>query len=206
MKDFPHKVIFLAELKKGLDGFAEEDIHKFIDYYAEMIDDRMEDGKSEQEAVAELGDVNEIIEQIQMEMPLPKLVRAKMQPKHRLSAGEIVLIVLGFPIWGSLAISAVAVVFSLFVFLWAVLISLYAVPVSLAASALGCLFSVVVFAVQGFFAQALFVLGAVLFLIGVAIVTFLACNLTARGCAWCTKMMFRGIKRMFIRKRGEENA
>lgn len=206
MKVFPHKDVFLSELKKGLEGFAEEDIQKFVDFYAEMIDDRIEEGKTEEEAVADLGDVNEIIEQIQMEMPLPKLVRAKMKPKHRLSAWEIVLIALGFPIWGSLAISAVAVVFSLFVSLWTVLISLYTVPVSLAASALGCLFSVVVFAVQGFFAQALFVLGAVLFLIGVAIVTFLACNLTARGCAWCTKMMFRGIKRTFIRKRGEENA
>ena len=206
MKVFPHKEMFLSELKKGLDGFSEEDIQKFVDYYAEMIDDRIEDGKTEEEAVADLGDVNEITQQIQLEMPLPKLVCAKMKPKRKRSAWEIVLIALGFPIWGSLAISAIAVVFSLFVSLWAVLISLYAVPVSLAASALGCLFAVVVLAVQGFFTQALFVLGAVLFLIGFAIVTFLACNLTARGCVWCTKMMFRGIKRMFIRKRGEGNA
>ena len=149
MKVFPHKDVFLSELKKGLEGFAEEDIQKFVDFYAEMIDDRIEDGKTEEEAVADLGDVNEIIEQIQMEMPLPKLMCAKMKPKHRLSAWEIVLITLGFPIWGSLAISVIAVVLSLFVSLWAVLISLYAVPVSLAASALGCLFAVVVFAVPG---------------------------------------------------------
>ena len=105
----------------------------------------------------------------------------------------------------SLALGILSVL-SLFVSLWAVLISLYAVPVSLAASALGCLFAVVVFAVQGFFTQALLVLGAVLLLSGFAIVMFLACNLAARGCVWCTKMMFRGIKRIFIRKRGEENA
>ena len=206
MKVFPHKDVFLSELKKGLEGFAEEDIQKFVDFYAEMIDDRIEDGKTEEEAVADLGDVNEITQQIQMEMPLPKLMCAKMKPKHRLSAWEIVLITLGFPIWGSLAISVIAVVLSLFVSLWAVLISLYAVPVSLAASALGCLFAVVIFAVQGFFTQALLVLGAVLLLSGFAIAMFLACNLAARGCVWCTKMMFRGIKRIFIRKRGEENA
>lgn len=206
MKVFPHKDLFLSKLKKGLEGFEEEDIQKFVDFYAEMIDDRIEEGKTEEDAVADLGDVNEIIEQIQMEMPLPKLMCAKMKPKHRLSAWEIVLITLGFPIWGSLAIAAIAVVFSLFVSLWAVLISLYAVPVSLAASALGCIFAAAIFAVQGFFAQALFVLGAFLFLIGLAIVMFLACNMAARGCAFCTKMMFRGIKRMFIRKRGEKNA
>ena len=206
MKVFPHKDVFLSELKKGLEGFAEEDIQKFVDFYAEMIDDRIEEGKTEEEAVADLGDVNEITQQIQMEMPLPKLMCAKMKPKHRLSAWEIVLITLGFPIWGSLAISVIAVVLSLFVSLWAVLISLYAVPVSLAASALGCLFAVVIFAVQGFFTQALLVLGAVLLLSGFAIAMFLACNLAARGCVWCTKMMFRGIKRIFIRKRGEENA
>lgn len=206
MKVFPHKDVFLSELKKGLEGFEEEDIQKFVDFYAEMIDDRIEEGKTEEEAVADLGDVNEITQQIQMEMPLPKLMCAKMKPKHRLSAWEIVLITLGFPIWGSFAISIIAVVLSLFVSLWAVLISFYAVPVSLAASALGCLFAVVVFAVQGFFTQALLVLGAVLLLSGFAIVMFLACNIAARGCVWCTKMMFRGIKRIFIRKRGEENA
>ena len=206
MTIFPYKDVFLSELKKGLEGFAEEDIQKFVDFYAEMIDDRIEDGKTEEEAVADLGDVNEITQQIQMEMPLPKLMCAKMKPKHRLSAWEIVLITLGFPIWGSFAISIIAVVLSLFVSLWAVLISFYAVPVSLAASALGCLFAVVVFAVQGFFTQALLVLGAVLLLSGFAIVMFLACNIAVRGCVWCTKMMFRGIKRIFIRKRGEENA
>ena len=201
-----NKEQFLLALRQGLMGLSEEDIQNSLDYYAEMIDDRVEEGKSEEEAVAELGNVNEIVEQIQMEMPLQKLVCAKIKPKRELSAWEIVLIVLGFPIWGSLSIAAVAVVFSLFISLWAVLISLYTVPIALAASALGCLLAVVVFALQGFTVQAVFVCGAVFLLAGFAIVAFLACNLTARGCVWCTKMMFLGIKRMFIGKRGENNA
>ena len=47
------KTEFLTELKKALEGLPEEDIEKSLEYYSEMIDDRIEDGLSEEEAVAE---------------------------------------------------------------------------------------------------------------------------------------------------------
>ena len=37
---------FLDELKKGLLGIPEEDINRSIEFYSEMIDDRIEDGKT----------------------------------------------------------------------------------------------------------------------------------------------------------------
>ena len=36
---------FLQNLCTSLHGLSEEDIKKSVDYYEEMIDDRMEDGK-----------------------------------------------------------------------------------------------------------------------------------------------------------------
>ena len=201
-----NKEQFLSELKQGLSAFAEADIRNSLDYYAEMIDDRIEDGKTEEEAVADLGNVQEIISQILLEMPLKKLVRAKTKPKKTLSAWEIVLLVLGFPLWFSLLISAVAVVFSIFISFWAVLVLLYAVPISLAASALGCIGGAVIFAVLGYAPQALCTFGAVFVLIALAILTFWLCHFAALGLIWCSKMLFRGIKRMFIGKRGEKNA
>ena len=201
-----NKEQFLSELKQGLSGFSEADIQNSLDYYAEMIDDRMEDGKTEEEAVAELGDVREIISQILLEMPLPKLVRAKTKPKKEFSAWEIVLLVLGFPLWFSLLLTAVAVVLSVFVSFWAVLISLYAIPISLAASALGCLAGAILFAVFGYAPHALFTFGALFLLIALAIFSFWLCHFAALGLIWCSKMLFRAIKRMFIGKRGEKNA
>ena len=64
-----------------------------------MIDDRMEDGISEEEAVEGIGTVDQIYEQIMSDMPLVKLVKEKVKPKRKLKAWEIVLLTLGSPVW-----------------------------------------------------------------------------------------------------------
>ena len=43
---------FLAQLRKGLQGLPQEDIEERLTFYSEMIDDRMEEGLSEEEAVS----------------------------------------------------------------------------------------------------------------------------------------------------------
>ena len=45
------KIAFLEILQKKLSCLPQSDIDKTVDYYSEMIDDRMEDGTSEEEAV-----------------------------------------------------------------------------------------------------------------------------------------------------------
>ena len=54
------KAEFIEQLSTTLKGLSDEDIKKSLDYYEEMIDDRMEDGKSEEEAVGGLGTIDEI--------------------------------------------------------------------------------------------------------------------------------------------------
>ncbi len=46
---------FLQKLENGLSGLPREDIEQRLSFYAEMIDDRIEDGFSEEEAVAGIG-------------------------------------------------------------------------------------------------------------------------------------------------------
>ena len=46
-----NKEEFLSELRTKLSGLPQEDIEERISFYSEMIDDRMEDGISEEEAV-----------------------------------------------------------------------------------------------------------------------------------------------------------
>ena len=70
---------FLAVLRDRLRGLPQEDIQRSVDYYSEMIDDRMEDGLREESAVAALGSMDEIVSQILMETSLPKLVKAKVK-------------------------------------------------------------------------------------------------------------------------------
>ena len=110
-----NKQEFLAQLRKGLSGLPKDDIDERLTFYSEMIDDRMEDGIPEETAVREIGTVDVLVSQIIADIPLGKLVKEKITPKEKLKAWEIVLLVLGSPIWLSLLIVAFNVIFSLYI-------------------------------------------------------------------------------------------
>ena len=116
-----NKEQFLIELAAALAGLPEEDIEKSLEYYSEMIDDRTEDGISEEEAVAALGTIAEIRAQIIKDTPLPKIIKEKVKPKRSFRGWEIAMIIIGFPLWFPLLIAAAAVVFSVYVTLWSVI-------------------------------------------------------------------------------------
>lgn len=59
-----NKYEFIAAIREGLNGLAEEDIDRSLDYYREMVDDGIEDGLTECEAVAALGPVEKIVADI----------------------------------------------------------------------------------------------------------------------------------------------
>ena len=109
------KNAFLDELREKLSGLPEEDIEERVAFYREMIDDRIEDGVPEEEAVEGVGTVDSVVEQIMSEIPLSKLVREKVKPKRSLKAWEIVLLVLGSPVWIPLLVAAAAVVFAVYI-------------------------------------------------------------------------------------------
>ncbi len=196
------KYDFLLALEARLEGLPEADRQASQDFYSEMLDDLVEGGMTEREAVASLGSVDAIAEEILMDTPLPKLVKAKMK-KRRLSALEITLLAVGFPIWLPILISLLSVVFAIYISLWAAVISLYAANVAMAACApTGILVAVLLF-VQGKAAGGLLFLGAGLVLAGLSILWFFLCNLTAKGVCRLGKLTLRGIKACFIRKKGE---
>ena len=64
-----NKQEFLAKLQELLCGLPDEDIQKSLDFYSEMIDDRIEDGLSEQEAVA-VFDVDKTAKTILADIPI----------------------------------------------------------------------------------------------------------------------------------------
>ena len=106
---------FLAALKIKLRGLPYADIKERLSFYSEIIDDKMEEGLSEGEAVAEIGDINEIAKQILGEVE----VTAK-GGKAPASPWQIVLLIIGAPVWLPLLISFYAVMWSVAVVLWAV--------------------------------------------------------------------------------------
>ena len=195
-----NKQQFLDELKSRLNGLPKQELDERLLFYGEMIDDRVEDGLTEEEAVAGIGSVDEIVEQILGEVPLSALVKEKVRQRRALKAWEIILIVLGFPVWLPLLIAAFAIVLSLYISLWAIMISIWAVDLSLAAGAVGGVLSAVWYLIKGNPAAAGFTFGAAVICAGLAILLFYGCVKLTKGMIWLTKKMILGIKAMFVGK------
>ena len=190
---------FLELLRKGLYGLPQEDIEERIAFYAEMIDDRIEEGLSETEAIAAVGSVEEIVFQTVSEIPFAKIAKERIKTK-RLKAWETVLLVLGSPIWLSLSIAAVAVILALYVSFWSVIISLWAVFVSFAACALGCVFGGAVLIFKGDIYAGIAVISAGIICAGFGIFMFYGCKLASKGVLILTKKIAVCIKNCFIKK------
>ena len=195
-----NKQDFLMQLRKGLSGLPQDDIEERLTFYSEMIDDQMEEGLSEEEAVSAIGSVDEIVAQVVAEISLAKIAKERIRPKRRLSAGEIVLLALGSPIWLSLGIAAFAVIFSIYISLWAVIISLWTVFVSLAACSIGGVMACVIFTVGGNGASGVVMLAAGIVCAGLAIFMFYGCKAVTDGTLILTKKMAIWIKNCFIKK------
>ena len=165
-----------------------------------MIDDRIEEGCSEEDAVTQIGSVNAIAAQIAADIPLLKIAKEKLHPKRKLLVWEIVLLVLGSPIWLSLLISAFAVVLSLYASLWAVVISLWAVFASLAAVAPCGVALGAGYACFGKPTVGLVLIGVGLVCAGLAVFAFFGCVAATKGSARLAKVTLRSTKRSFIEK------
>ena len=195
-----NKQEFLSVLRKGLSGLPQDDIEERLTFYGEMIDDRMEEGLSEEEAVAAIGEVSEIARQAVADTPLAKIAKERIRPKRRLKTWEIVLLALGSPIWLSLAIAAAAILFAVIVSLWSVILSLWAVFASLAVSAVAAVPTGAFFAVGGHGAAGLAMLSAGLVCAGLTILLFFGCMGAMKGILRLTKKITLWTKDRFIKK------
>lgn len=195
-----NKTEFLAALKNALSGLPQQDIEERLAFYSELIDDRVEEGLSEEEAVAERGSVDSIAEQTLADIPLSRLVKERVKPKRALRAWEIVLIVLGFPLWFPLLLAAAVVVLALYIVLWALVIVLWAIEVVLWACALGGIAAAAFSFVKGNALQGMFLLGSALASAGLSILLFFGCVAASKGAVRLAKKIVRGVKSLFVRK------
>jgi len=194
---------FLARLRVRLSDLPRRDVEERLSFYSEMIDDRMEEGLSEEEAVGRMGDPKEIAAQIIADTPLTKLVKEKVRSSRRVKAWEIVLIVLGFPLWLPLLAAALAVLLAVYVVLWSVVIALWAVEVALWASVVGAVGGGVILALTGRKFEAAIALGAALVCAGLSIFLFFGCKAVTKGLIYLSKNIILVIKRSFVRKEAE---
>lgn len=191
---------FFYELRKGLSGLPKNDVEKTIEYYNEMIDDRIEDGLSESEAVASIGSVEQIVPQILADASLPQLVKERLSNKRKLRGWEILLLILGFPLWFPLVLTGLVLFFTFFLVIWILILTFYSIVLSFCIAGISSIvFSVISFG-TGEFTQGLLWLGAGLLLVGLAILLLIASNKLAVSLMKLCKKIIHGLKTHLVRR------
>ena len=195
-----NKTEFLEKLRAALNGLPQSDIDEKVSFYCEMIDDRVEDGLSEEAAVASVGSVEKIVREIVADIPLSKIAKEKIKPRRKMRAWEIVLLILGSPIWLSLLIAAFAVLISVYACIWSGIAVFWSAFASLAAVFLfGVTFGVWTM-VAGTFPVGVLLLGGGLASGGLAIFSFIGCLAATKGVVILTKKMVIWVKTKLFRK------
>ncbi len=133
------KTEYLKSLNKSLKRLTKQERARTVSYYGELIDDRVENGISEQEAVAELGSTAEIAEQLLNDAAEQGNLKPQRHPVNT------VLLIIGSPIWFSLLVAAVVILLAVYVVVWAVIVSLAAVELSLALTGLAGVLGTVIY-------------------------------------------------------------
>ena len=194
------KIQFLMSLHSKLMGLPQDEVEERLSFYSEMIEDRMEEGLSEDEAVSAIGTVDKIVEEIISEIPLSKIAKEKIKPKRRMKAWEVVLLILGSPLWISLILAAFAVVLAVYASLWTLIASIWAVFASVVACALGGVTVGMAWALGVNAFPGIATCSAGLVCAGLSIFLFFGCREATKGTLLLTKKIAIGIKRCFMRR------
>lgn len=203
---------FIDALTSRLAYLPLAETEKFIDFYIEAIDDRIEDGMSEEEAVAAIGDVESVAQAIEAEIPLSTIVKQRVKSSRERARAEsagghsawwIVLAVIGSPIWLTLACVLGALVITVFAVAIALVAAVFAVLVSFAVTAAAMLAYSVTRLFTAGLSAALMCLGLALLLAGAGAALLWPCVMLARLMVKLPPRFWRWIKGLFIGRRNE---
>ena len=81
---------------------SSKEVYKTLNFFKEIIDDRVDEGLSEEEAVSQLGNIDDIVGQILDEHNIKKRQKKlvwRFTPQKTPSAANIIIAILLFPIW-----------------------------------------------------------------------------------------------------------
>lgn len=184
---------FFRTLKGRISHLPKNERRKILQYYTEMISERMEDGMTEAEAIDAIGNMDDLL----ADYPAEPKTRHRAP---RLRTWHIVMLIAGAPLWIPLAATVFSFLIAFYAVIWSMVVAFYAVFVALFVSGLTTL-------VAGFASIAtgepqcfLTLAGAGFLLMGFAILWFVPCTLFARAMAKTTKNVSKGIFRFFFKR------
>lgn len=116
---------FLGRLGELLACLPADQVEETKAFYAEAIADRVEDGMSEEGAVAAMGTPSEVAEATLDDLPV--VPRAIARTRRHSNALLWVLAVVGSPVWVPLLIAFVAVVATVYICIWVLALCVWVV-------------------------------------------------------------------------------
>ena len=192
-----NKLEFLGALRYALGKLPSYEVEQTITFYAEMIDDRVEDGMTEQDAVAQLGSVEAIAAQIIAETPpIPKAIAKAKTGSRTLN---IVLLIVFSPIWAPLALAFALTVFAIYLAIWSVVVALWAVVFSLLICGPVGLFGLFWLASTGFPLSGVWMLGCGLAATGLGLLAWSGVLAASKGLIQMTSAFARKVSSLFVR-------
>lgn len=195
---------FINILTGKIISLPQEEINKSIEYYSEIIDDKIEDGMEDEAAVDSLGSIDEIAKNIMCDMPITTLMKAKVnESKKKVSNNGIwiLLLILGFPIWFPLLISLSAVLFSIYVVIWSVIITLFSVVLSFALAGIAGMIAGSIYISTVSVSYGLCIIGMSLVCSGLTVLLIKPTIWLAKKLVKLTSHFIKKIKLMFISNR-----
>ena len=183
---------FLSQLTHRLGYLPYEEVKKSVDFYREAIEDRVEDGAAEEDAVAAMGGLDDVVREIEESLPLTTIMKQKVRGSKERSHSKT--------IWLTLLIALFAVLLSVYIVVWAVIISLFAVLIALAASG-AIIIAGGVLLPYGSLPPRLMFIGSGLICVGAGILLFPAIKYLSVKLAGLIPPFFRWVKRTIIGKK-----
>lgn len=111
-----NKTDFISMLGDLLSPISKIEKAKFIDYYEEIIEDYKEGGLTEEEIVNKIGTPQTIANTILSEQDIIDI----NIPSFNSKLLNIILLILGFPLWGSLLLAVVLLILSAYIIIWCI--------------------------------------------------------------------------------------
>ncbi len=203
-----NKEEFLKKLTEELSHIPPEEIVKAIGYYKESIEDRVDDGMSEEEAVRSLGNFDEIIKNIEEEVPLGSVVKDKFKKKVNDSKESnlgkkallAIMVIFTSPIWITILAVLISIILGFYIGIWGLFIGVIATYFGLiVASFVVGVYGIIALFTEGFLIGLLLV-GVGLILLGIAIAFALPMFWIIKEWVKLNLLPFKKLKKMIMKK------
>lgn len=200
-----NKKEFIERLRREIRNLPYDEVEKTITYYEEIISDRMEDGASEEEAVASLGTPEAIARDLQANQPFSTIIKRKVEDyKERRSSENtalvIVLLIVLFPFWFPVLMSGLGVLVGLFATIGGIIVAFWAASIAIGIGGIGLIISSAFGFATSYIPTGFFSIGSGIALIGLSIIAVIISIYATKGIIKLMGIIIHSIKKLFVRR------